>query len=84
MKQITQIFLEGESPTLKRLVRRRKITKIQLSQELNVWPNCLSVHLRTKWLRVRDPLQSLKIQISQLFRAKSSLTFRQLESVDLA
>ena len=36
MKQITQIFLEGESPTLKRLARRRKITKIQLSQEPNV------------------------------------------------
>ena len=78
MKQITQIFLERESPTLKRLARRRKITKIQLSQESNVWPNGLSARVRTKWLWVRDPLQSLKLQISWLFRARSSLTFRQL------
>ena len=76
MKQITQIVLEGESLTLKRLVRRRKITKIQLSQKPNVWPNGLSIHFRTKWLWVRDPLQLLKLQISQLFRARSSLTFR--------
>ena len=35
------------------------------------------VKLRTKWLRVRIPLLSLKLQISCLFRARSSLTFRQ-------
>ena len=75
MKQITQFFLKGEGPTLKRLARRRKITKIELSQEPNVWPNGLSVRLRTKWLWVRYPLQSLKRQISLLFRARSSLTF---------
>ena len=71
MKQIPQIFLEVESPTLKRLARRRKMTKIQLSQEPNVWPNGLSVRLQTKWLWIRDPLQSLKLQISRLFRARS-------------
>ena len=38
----------------------------------------LSVRLRTKWLWVRVPLQSLKLQISRLFRARCSLTFRQL------
>ena len=38
----------------------------------------LSVRLRTKWLWVRVQLQSLKLQISRLFRARSSLTFRQL------
>ena len=41
-----------------------------------------SVHLRTKWLWVRVQLQSLKLQISLLLRARSSLTFRQLQSVD--
>ena len=42
----------------------------------------LRIPLRTKWLWVRIPLLSLKIQILRLFRARSSLTFRQLESVD--
>ena len=42
----------------------------------------LSVRLWTKWLWVRVPLQSLKLQISRLFWARSSLTFRQLWSVD--
>ena len=37
----------------------------------------LSVHLRTKLLWVRVQLQSLKIQISRLFRAMSSLTLTQ-------
>ena len=38
----------------------------------------LSVRLRTKSLRVRVTLQSLKRQISRLLRARSSLTFRQM------
>ena len=42
----------------------------------------LSVHLRTKWFWVQVQLQSLKLQISRLLRARSSLTFRQLQSVD--
>ena len=37
----------------------------------------LSVRLRTKWLWVRIPLLSLKLQIWRLLRARSSLTFRQ-------
>ena len=35
-----------------------------------------------KWLWVRVQLQSLALQISRLFRARSSLKFRQLQSVD--
>ena len=42
----------------------------------------LSVRLQTKWLWVRIPLQLLKFQISRLFWARSSLTFRQLQSAD--
>ena len=41
-----------------------------------------SVHLRTKWLWIWVSLQSLKLQILCLFRARSSLTFRQIYSVD--
>ena len=41
----------------------------------------LSVCLRTKWFWVRVQLQSLKLQISHLLRARSSLTFRQLLSL---
>ena len=36
----------------------------------------LSVRLRTTWLRVRVPLQSLKLQILHLFPARSSLTIQ--------
>ena len=42
----------------------------------------LSVRLWTKWLWVRVQLQSLKLQISRLLPARSSWTFRQLQSVD--
>ena len=38
----------------------------------------LSVGLQTKWLWIRVQLQSLKFQISRLFRGSSALTFRQL------
>ena len=38
----------------------------------------LSGRLQTKWLWVQIPLQSLKIQISRLFWARSPLIFRQL------
>ena len=38
----------------------------------------LSVHLRTKWLWVRVQLQPLKLLILHLFRARSSLKFKQL------
>ena len=41
----------------------------------------LSARLRTKWLWVWIFLRSLKVQISRLFRARNSLTFRQIQSV---
>ena len=41
----------------------------------------LSVRLRTKWFWIRVQLQSLKLQISRLLRARSSLTFKHLYSV---
>ena len=47
------------------------------------WPKWWSVRLRTNRLWVRIPLQSLKLQVSRLFRARSSLAFKQLQSVDL-
>ena len=52
---------------------------IQYSASLAKW---LSDHLQTKWLWFRILLLSLKFQISSMFRARSSLTFRQLKSVD--
>ena len=42
----------------------------------------LSVRLRTKWFWVRVQLQLVNLQISRLLRARSFLTFRQLQSVD--
>ena len=41
----------------------------------------LTVHLWTKWPWVRILLQSYKLQVSHLFWVRSSLTFRQLQSV---
>ena len=38
---------------------------------------CLSVRLRTKWLWVQMPLQSLKLQISHLFRSRHSFDTQQ-------
>ena len=49
---------------------------------LNYLAKWLSVHLRTKWLWVQILLLSLKLHISYLFWARSSLTFRQLQSAD--
>ena len=49
--------------------------KVSILASLAKW---LSVRLRTKWLWVQTLLPSLKLQKSHLFRARSSLTFRQL------
>ena len=43
----------------------------------------LSVRLRTKWLMVRVQLHSLELQVLHLLQGRSSLTFRQLQSLDL-
>ena len=55
----------------------RQVHTTQLNHLVSV-AKWLSVRLWTKWLWVRVQLQSLKIQISCLLRARSSLTFRQL------
>ena len=52
---------------------RRKIWS--LSDCNGTWTH---IHLRTKSLCVWAPLQLLKLQISRLFQARSSLIFRQL------
>ena len=54
-------------------------TGLEPRTRLATW---LSVCLRTKWFWVRVQLQSLHLQISRLLRARSSMTFRQLQSVD--
>ena len=59
--------------------RTKQMTATGLEPSLAKW---LSGHLRTKWLLVRVPFQSLKLRISCLFQARSSLTFRQLYSKD--
>ena len=55
--------------THNQLVRKRTLKYLA---RLAKW---LSVRLRTNWLWVRVPLQSLKLQLSHLFRARSALTF---------
>ena len=59
----------------------REVLTAQL-KNLASLPKWLSGPLRTKWLWVRVPLQSLNHQIWRLLRARSSLTFIQLYSVD--
>ena len=51
----------------KHLVREQTLNQLA---SLAKW---LSVHLQTKWLGVRVPLQSLKLQILRLFLSKKSL-----------
>ena len=60
--------------TQKHLVRKRALNHLTKLVSLAKW---LSVRLRTKWLWVRIPLLSLKLQMWRLLRAKCSLTFRQ-------
>ena len=45
---------------------------------LNHLAKLLSVRVRTKWFWFQVQLQSLKLQISRLLQARSSLTFRKL------
>ena len=59
-----------------------------VNEHSTIYPNYaslakwLSVRLRTKCVWVWIPLQTRNLQISRLFRARSSLTFRQLQSID--
>ena len=61
--------------THNRLVSKRTLNHLTKLASLAKW---LSVLLRTKWLLVPIPLLSLKLQMSRLLRARSSLTFRKL------
>ena len=65
--------------TQNHLVRERTLNHLAKLPSLARW---LSVGLRANWLWVRIPLLSLKLHILRLFRARSSLTFRQLYIVD--
>ena len=64
----------------KHLVREPTLNHLPSLASLVQWS--LSVHLRTKSLRVLFLLQWPKFQILNLFLARSSLTFRQLQHVD--
>ena len=65
----------NETRTHNHLVRKQTPNHLAKMANLAKW---LSFRLRTKWLWVLVPLQSLKLQISRLLRARSSLTFKQL------
>ena len=58
---------------------RQTLNRLAKLVSLAKW---LSVRLQTKRLWVRIPLLLLKLQIWRLLPARSSLTFRQLKSVD--
>ena len=70
------------------------IRKMKLEREIPRWSSSIfflplndlakwfSVRLRTNWLWFWVQLQPFKLQISRLLRARSFLTFRQLQSVD--
>ena len=75
VSQASLIFDCNGTRTHNHLVRKRTLNHLAKLASLAKW---LSVLLRTKWLWVRVPLQSLNLQIWRLLRARSSLTFRQL------
>ena len=57
------------------LMSKMEVKEGKLFRRLNDLANLvewLSVHLRTKWLWVRFPLHTLKLQMSCLYRARSS------------
>ena len=56
-------------------------TSEKLKVSISAWPNGC-VRLRNKWFWVRVQFESLHLQILRLLRARSSLTFMQLKSVD--
>ena len=62
-------WLQRDSQTHNHLVRKRTF-------------NHSNVRVRIKWMLARVPLQSHKFQITRLFQTRSSLKFRQLQSVD--
>ena len=70
---------DSNSQPLSLLTKTQPFSQTGQRDSLAKW---LSAPLRTKWFWVRIPLLALKFQISHLFWARDSLTFRQLWSVD--
>ena len=68
--EYTLVAATGFEPTTTQFVNEYSTSLASLAR-------LFSVRLRTKWLWVRIPLLSLKLQIWRLFRARSFLTFRQ-------
>ena len=60
-------FLMDAFLLLKKLLQKYLTTTSQICPNLASLVKWLSVHLRAKWLWVRVPLQSLKLQIWRLF-----------------
>ena len=77
-----RVFIQSETSTwheknIQSNAPYRKVLTTQLNHSASS-ANCLSARLWTKWLWVRVQLQSIKLQISRLLRARTSLTFRLL------
>ena len=68
--------------TCKHLVPNQTLNHLANLAHLASLAKWLSVCLQTKCLWVRTMLKLVKFQILRLFRAKNSLTFPQLQSVD--
>ena len=71
LKNVKSQQWDSNSQPLSYLVRKRTLNHLA---SLAKW---LSVPSQIRWLWVWFPLLPLKLQISCLFRARSSLTFRQ-------
>ena len=67
--QVTATELES---TAIQFVNKHSLAQTSLAK----W---LSVRLRSRWLWILVPLKSLKLKISRLLRARTSLKFRQLQ-----
>ena len=75
----SESVLQRDSNPQTHLVLKGAVNCLTILTGLTKWS---SLPLRTEWLCVQVPLQSLKFQISRLPRAKSSLTFRQSQRED--
>ena len=75
-------FLQVKKTAANGIQTQNRLVRKQTPNQLAKLAKWVSVRLRIKWLWVRIPLLSLKLQILHLFCARSSLTFRQLQSVD--
>ena len=81
MSALQQNYLSGCNKiwTHNHLDRKRTPDHLASFASVGKW---LSACLQIKWLWVQILLQSLKCQISALFRERRSLAFRKLQSID--